>query len=163
VITVWTNGCFDLLHAGHVRSLQVARQFGDRLIVGVNDDESVRRLKGWGRPVIPLADRVLMLRAIRVVDDVVVIGEDPSPVVESLRPDVIVKGADWRGRWMPEADVVRAYGGRVEFVDLVAGLSTSEIIRRIQEPLMKLNEGLAERVAAQCHLLTRKAEGSDVS
>src|SRR5262245_10024826 len=106
---VWTNGCFDLLHAGHVRSLQAASGLGDVLVVGVNSDESVRRLKGPGRPVLPEADRAELLAALECVDHVLVFGDPtPAPVLEALRPDVACKGAEYappHGRPMPERAV----------------------------------------------------------
>ena len=102
MITVFTNGCFDLLHVGHVHLLQFARDQGDRLIVGVNSDASVRRLKGPGRPIVPCVERVSMLCALRGVDRVVVFDEDtPERLIAALRPDVLVKGPDWAGRDTP--------------------------------------------------------------
>ena len=99
MITVFTNGCFDLLHVGHVHLLQFARDQGDRLIVGVNSDASVRRLKGPGRPIVPCVERVSMLSALRDVDRVVVFDEDtPERLIAALRPAVLVKGPDWAGR-----------------------------------------------------------------
>jgi rfaE bifunctional protein nucleotidyltransferase chain/domain len=133
-IVVWTNGCFDLLHVGHVRSLQAARALGDALVVGVNDDGSVRRLKGPSRPIVPEAERAEMLAALACVDAVVLFGEDtPAAALARLRPDIHCKGADYtppEGKPVPEAAVVAAYGGRVEFLPLVAGRSTSELARR---------------------------------
>ncbi len=131
---VFTNGCFDLLHPGHVRSLEAARAFGDVLVVGVNDDASVARLKGPGRPVLRLAERAEVLAGLAAVDHVVAFAEDtPLRLVEVLEPDVLVKGADWDANDIVGGDVVRARGGRVERIDLVPGVSTSEIIRRIRE------------------------------
>ncbi len=132
---VWTNGCFDVLHAGHVHSLRAASRLGDVLIVGVNDDAYVRRVKGEGRPVHAEAQRVDVLSALEFVDHVVVFSEDtPVAVLGQLKPDVHCKGADYAGPNappIPEADVVRAYGGRVEFLPLVSGLSSSSIARRL--------------------------------
>lgn len=131
---VWTNGCFDVLHAGHVHSLRAASRLGDVLVVGVNDDAYVRRVKGEGRPVHAEAQRVDVLSALEFVDHVVVFSEDtPVHVLGQLKPDVHCKGADYAGPNappIPEADVVRAYGGRVEFIPLIAGLSSSSIVRR---------------------------------
>jgi rfaE bifunctional protein nucleotidyltransferase chain/domain len=132
---VWTNGCFDVLHAGHVHSLRTASRLGDVLIVGVNDDDYVRRVKGEGRPVHGIDQRVDVLSALEFVDHVVVFSEDtPTAILGQLKPDVHCKGADYQGPNappIPEAEVVRAYGGRVEFIPLVAGLSSSSIARRL--------------------------------
>jgi rfaE bifunctional protein nucleotidyltransferase chain/domain len=134
-VVVWTNGCFDLLHVGHVRNLRAARGLGDALVVGVNDDASVRQLKGADRPILPAAERAELLAALECVDAVVLFGEDlPSAALARLRPEVHCKGADYappNGKPIPEAAVVAAYGGRVEFLPLVAGVSTSDLVRRI--------------------------------
>ena len=128
---VFTNGCFDLLHVGHVQTLSRARAEGDRLIVGVNSDESVRRLKGARRPVNPEADRAALLAALRCVDAVVIFAEDtPVETLGVLRPDIHVKGGDYRIEDLPEAETVRAYGGRIVLIDLVPGRSTTSMIER---------------------------------
>jgi D-beta-D-heptose 7-phosphate kinase/D-beta-D-heptose 1-phosphate adenosyltransferase len=125
----FTNGCFDLVHAGHASALQFARSKGDVLVVGLNSDRSVRGLKGAGRPVVPQAERARLLAAFEAVDYVVVFDEDtPAALVKRVRPDVLVKGEDYRGREV----VGRDHAGRVELAPLVKGISTSEIIRRIQ-------------------------------
>lgn len=130
---VLTNGCFDLLHPGHVESLRRAREFGDCLVVAINSDESVRRLKGAGRPILPLEDRLELLRALRDVDLVVAFDADtPLEVVQRLQPDVWVKGADWRDAPLPEAAAVRQAGGQVVYLDLVPGVSTTAIVERIR-------------------------------
>jgi D-beta-D-heptose 7-phosphate kinase/D-beta-D-heptose 1-phosphate adenosyltransferase len=130
---VFTNGCFDLVHAGHVRYLEAARALGDVLVVGLNDDASVRRLKGPGRPILSLAERAEVLAGLTAVDHLVAFaGETPLTVIEILQPDVLVKGADWAADDIVGRDMVLARGGRVERIDLVPGLSTSEIIRRIR-------------------------------
>src|SRR4051812_35574747 len=125
---VWTNGCFDLLHAGHVRSLQAAARLGDVLVVGLNSDASVRRLKGPGRPLVPQDERACVLAALVCVDHVVVFDDlTPTALLECLRPDVHCKGAEYappNGRPIPEKAVVEAHGGRVEFLPLVEGLSS---------------------------------------
>lgn len=135
---VWTNGCFDLLHAGHVRSLVAARALGDVLVVGLNSDESVRRLKGAGRPVMSAAERAEVLSAFRAVDHVVVYDEDtPEGALEQLRPDVHAKGADYappNGKPLPERAVVEAYGGRIEFLPFVDGVSTTAIVEKVARP-----------------------------
>jgi D-glycero-beta-D-manno-heptose 1-phosphate adenylyltransferase len=133
---VFTNGCFDILHAGHVRYLSEAKQQGDILIVGLNSDESVRRLKGAGRPVNPAADRAEVLAGLRSVDHVVVFGEKTAAeLVRQLQPDVYVKGGDYTVDQLPEASEVAAYGGRTVLVSLVPGRSTTNVIQRLQMPV----------------------------
>jgi rfaE bifunctional protein nucleotidyltransferase chain/domain len=132
---VWTNGCFDLLHVGHVRSLQAARDLGDVLVVGVNSDDSVRRLKGPSRPIISACDRAFMLAALECVDHVLLF-EEPTPaaILERLQPDVHCKGAEYtppHGKPIPEAGVIAGYGGRIEFLPLVPAISTSDLVSRI--------------------------------
>ena len=130
---VFTNGCFDILHAGHVRYLDEARQQGDVLIVGLNSDASVRTLKGEGRPVNPEGDRAEVLCGLRSVDHVVVFAEaTASELVRQLTPDVYVKGGDYSVEQLPEAAVAAAYGGRTVLVSLVPGRSTTNVIRRLQ-------------------------------
>ncbi|MAT84060.1 MAG: bifunctional heptose 7-phosphate kinase/heptose 1-phosphate adenyltransferase [Gammaproteobacteria bacterium] len=130
---VFTNGCFDILHAGHVAYLEEARALGDRLVVAVNDDASVRRLKGAGRPVNPLAGRLRVLSALSAVDWVVGFDEDtPEPLLEALRPEVLVKGGDYAPDEVVGAELVRAYGGDVRVLGLVADLSTTAIVQRIR-------------------------------
>lgn len=132
---VFTNGHFDLLHIGHVRYLQAARARGDHLLVGLNSDISTRLRKGEKRPIIPEDERAAMLAALRCVDGVILFDEeDCRALIEVIRPDVYVKGADWNrpgGPRPPEAPVVEAYGGRVAYVELVAGRSTTGIIAEI--------------------------------
>lgn len=128
---VFTNGCFDLLHAGHVALLETARSLGDVLIVGVNTDRSVRRLKGPGRPIVPLAERMELLAGLRAVGHVVPFAEPtPARLIEALRPDVLVKGGDYRADRIVGRDVVRAAGGRVVVVPLRRGRSTTDLIAR---------------------------------
>ena len=130
---VFTNGCFDLLHPGHLEGLRQARALGDCLVVGVNSDASVRRLKGGDRPIVPLDERVELLRAIRWVDHVVSFdAATPADLIACLRPDVYAKGADWRERSMPEAEAARAVGGEVVFLELMPGYSTTDIVDRIR-------------------------------
>lgn len=130
---VFTNGCFDLLHPGHVRYLAAARALGDALVVGLNDDASVSRAKGPSRPVLRLPERAEVLAALASVDHLIVFDEDtPQALIAALRPDVLVKGADWAAEAIVGADEVRASGGRVERITLVPGLSTTELIRRIR-------------------------------
>jgi rfaE bifunctional protein nucleotidyltransferase chain/domain len=126
---VLTGGCFDLLHAGHISLLRRARALGDALIVCVNSDDSVRRLKGPGRPLVAEADRVEVLRALACVDAVVVFDQDtPAALIEDLQPDVWVKGGDYTGREMPEAAAVRRAGGEIVILSSVPGRSTTDLI-----------------------------------
>lgn len=128
---VATGGCFDIVHAGHVATLQAARRLGDALVVLLNSDASVSRLKGPGRPVVTAADRARVLEAFDCVDAVVVFDEDdPSAVLDRLRPDVWAKGGDYGGAPLPEADVVRRHGGRVVLLPYLGGRSTTRIIER---------------------------------
>jgi D-beta-D-heptose 7-phosphate kinase/D-beta-D-heptose 1-phosphate adenosyltransferase len=130
---VFTNGCFDLVHAGHVRYLEAARALGDVLVLGLNDDASVRRLKGPGRPILSLLERAEVLAGLAAVDHLVTFADDtPLVLIETLAPDVLVKGADWAAGDIVGRDVVLGRGGRVERIDLVPGVSTSELIRRIR-------------------------------
>jgi rfaE bifunctional protein nucleotidyltransferase chain/domain len=129
----FANGCFDVLHVGHVRYLEGAKREGDRLIVAVNDDDSVRGLKGPGQPVLPAADRAELVAALRVVDYVVVF---PDRTVERLlrllRPDVHCKGTDYTVDTVPERDVVREYGGRVAVVGDPKDHSTTGLLRKLR-------------------------------
>lgn len=132
---VWTNGVFDVFHIGHLESLRAARRHGDVLVVGINADDTVRVLKGPTRPMFPARERAAVLAALEIVD-VVTIFDEPTPerVLAAITPDVHVKGADYAppdGKPIPEADVVVAYGGRIEFVPLVSGRSSSAIIERL--------------------------------
>lgn len=130
---VFTNGCFDLLHPGHVRYLEAARAFGDILVVGLNDDGSVRRLKGEGRPILRSAERAEVVAALGAVDHVIVFAEDtPLALITALAPDVLVKGADWALADIVGRAEVEARGGRVERIPVVPGLSTTALLRRIR-------------------------------
>jgi D-beta-D-heptose 7-phosphate kinase / D-beta-D-heptose 1-phosphate adenosyltransferase len=131
---VFTNGCFDLFHSGHLELLRRASVLGQVLVVGVNSDKSVARIKGPGRPIIPQLDRVGVISALGFVDYVVVFDEDtPLKLIEQVRPDILVKGEDWKGKQVVGADIVKARGGRVEFVKLLKGISTTQLIKRIRE------------------------------
>ena len=133
-IVVFTNGCFDILHAGHVRYLTAARELGDILIVGLNSDASVRKLKGEGRPVNPAADRAEVLAGLRAVDHVVIFDEDTAEeLVRRLQPDIYVKGGDYSLDRLPESAIVAAYGGRTVLVPMVEGRSTTNVIQRLQQ------------------------------
>ena len=129
---VFTNGCFDLLHLGHIRYLQRARRAGDFLIVGLNSDRSLRKIKGKGRPVIPERDRAEILAALEFVDAVVIFPE-PTPIrlIEAIQPDVLIKGADWPREQIVGAERVRKWGGKVVRISLTPGRSTSKIINKI--------------------------------
>jgi len=129
---VFTNGCFDLVHAGHVGLLAYARQAGDRLVVGVNADSSVRALKGPSRPLNPEGDRATVLAALAAVDAVVIFAEQtPLALINALRPDVLVKGADYREDQVVGAAEVRSWGGRVVLAPLLDSRSTTKIIERM--------------------------------
>jgi D-beta-D-heptose 7-phosphate kinase/D-beta-D-heptose 1-phosphate adenosyltransferase len=129
----FTNGCFDILHAGHVQFLRQAREQADLLVVGLNSDASIQRIKGADRPVNQEADRILVLSELASVDYIVVFDEDtPLSLIEAIQPDVLVKGTDYTRDQVVGADVVESRGGRVALVDLVEGRSTSNIIRRMQ-------------------------------
>jgi len=128
----FTNGCFDIVHAGHVTYLEEASRLADVLIVGLNSDESVKRLKGETRPIIPQQERAKLLCALESVDYVVIFNEDtPERLIRAIKPHLLVKGADWKGKTVAGCDFVRSYGGECLFVELVEGLSTSAIIERI--------------------------------
>lgn len=129
---VFTNGCFDILHAGHVEYLRWAREQGDALIVGLNEDESVRRLKGPARPIVPFAERARVLAALRSVDAVAGFSErTPEVLLDKLRPDVHVKSSQYREEELPERDVVLQHGGVIRLAPHVDGLSTTDLIARI--------------------------------
>lgn len=135
-VVAWTNGCFDILHVGHVRSLKAAKAFGDILVVGVNSDASVRQLKGPTRPVVTAAERIEILAALECVDAVVVFDElTPERALRELKPDVHCKGVDYKpphGKPIPEAGIVTAYGGRIEFIEFEVNTSTTSLIQNIR-------------------------------
>jgi len=147
---VWTNGVFDVLHVGHLESLRGARRLGDVLIVGVNGDASVRANRGPGRPVHRCDERVALLAALDPVDAVLVF-DDPTPerVLERLRPDVHVKGADYappHGKPVPERAIVEGYGGRIEFLPLVPGRSSTDTLARLLNARPSV-DGAVDRIA----------------
>ena len=130
---VFTNGCFDILHAGHVAYLQDSRKLGDLLIIGLNSDESVRRLKGNGRPINIFNDRAEVLSALSSVDYVTIFEEDtPYNLIKSILPDVLVKGGDYDPENIVGADIVKKNGGQIITIPFVEGKSTTEIIKKIQ-------------------------------
>jgi D-beta-D-heptose 7-phosphate kinase/D-beta-D-heptose 1-phosphate adenosyltransferase len=133
-VVVFTNGCFDLLHAGHVRYLAAARREGDILVVGLNSDRSVRDIKGDTRPILPESERAQVLAGLAAVNYVVLFDEpDPLRLITALTPDVLVKGGDWPEAAIIGAQVVRNRGGRVVRIPVVEGARTSAIIARILE------------------------------
>jgi rfaE bifunctional protein nucleotidyltransferase chain/domain len=130
---VFTNGCFDLLHRGHVAYLEAARALGDALVVGLNSDASVEILKGPGRPVVPEADRAAVLGALRAVDAVVVFDEStPVRLMRELKPAVYVKGGDYRVEDLPEAEVAGELGAEVRIIPFEEGYSTTALIEKIR-------------------------------
>lgn len=130
---VFTNGCFDILHAGHIDYLERARRLGDALVVGLNSDSSVRRLKGPSRPLNPAADRARVLAALACVDLVTVFGDDtPARLITKIAPDVLVKGGDWKPADIVGSDTVLSRGGTVRSLPFLKGRSTTGLVRRIR-------------------------------
>jgi rfaE bifunctional protein nucleotidyltransferase chain/domain len=130
---VFTNGCFDLLHPGHIRTLEAARKLGDALVVGLNSDAGVRQLKGPGRPVLPEQGRAEILAALECVDAVVIFNEPtPREIIAALLPDVLVKGGDWPGDQIVGREEVEGAGGRVVSVSVAPGYSTTAILQKIR-------------------------------
>ena len=131
---VFTNGCFDIIHVGHVRYLTAAKNFGDVLIVGLNTDDSVKKLKGASRPINNQDDRAEVLLGLKAVDHVIFFGEQTAEnLIAEVKPDIYVKGGDYTIETLPEAKIVQSYGGRVELVNLVAGKSTTNIIEKMRQ------------------------------
>jgi len=131
---VFTNGCFDLLHIGHLRYLQRARRHGDRLVVAINSDRSVRKIKSPPRPLLPQAERAEVLAALSCVDYVTVFNEpDPLAVITALQPDVLIKGSDWGHNKIIGREAVERRGGRVRRVPLVKGISTTRLIEKMRK------------------------------
>ena len=131
---VFTNGCFDLLHPGHVSYLEAARRLGDLLVVGLNSDASIRRLKGAKRPILPETARARLLAGLAAVDYVVIFDEDtPYELIRRVEPDILVKGGDWEPEAIVGRDLVEARGGRVQNLPFVENFSTSSIISTILE------------------------------
>lgn len=128
-----TSGCFDILHAGHVTYLEEAKAKGDILIIFLNSDNSVRKIKGDERPIVPQEERAIVIAGLGCVDYVCIFDEEtPCGVIEKVQPDVVIKGGDYRGKHIPEMDVVTNYGGKVEYVSLVEGRSSTNIIEKIK-------------------------------
>jgi len=131
---VFTNGCFDLVHRGHIDSLAKAAELGDRLIVGLNSDQSVKLLKGENRPLIDQQSRAVLLASMLMVDAVVLFDEEtPYELIRSIQPDVLVKGSEYQIEEIAGSDIVLASGGRVERIDLTEGFSTSDLIQKIKD------------------------------
>ena len=131
-LVVFTNGCFDLLHPGHIDLLERARALGDKLIVGINSDTSVRSIKGEGRPVMNQSDRKTVLESLRAVDEVIIFDElTPENLIRNLKPDILVKGGDWKPNEIVGSDYVLADGGEVISVPLLGEYSTSKIVNSI--------------------------------
>ncbi|NAZ23118.1 MAG: D-glycero-beta-D-manno-heptose 1-phosphate adenylyltransferase [Thermocrinis sp.] len=129
---VFTNGCFDILHAGHADYLNKAKSLGDILVVGINSDASVRRIKGEKRPILPQQMRAYLLDNLKPVDYVVIFEEDtPLELIKAIKPDVLVKGADWDLERIVGADFVLSYGGRVERIPFSFDISTSKVVERV--------------------------------
>lgn len=131
---VFTNGCFDLLHVGHIRYLQKAKSLGDILIIGLNTDRSVKTIKGKNRPIVPEKERAEVLSALEFVDYVILFDDlDPLHLIEALKPDVLVKGADWSKDRIIGREIVENLGGRVVRVPMVAGASSTGLIEKIKK------------------------------
>jgi rfaE bifunctional protein nucleotidyltransferase chain/domain len=141
---VWTNGCFDLLHIGHVRSLQEARSLGDVLVVGVNSDQSVRGLKGPGRPIVPEAERAELLAALECINCVVIFDDlTPEAILGRLQPEIHCKGAEYappHGKPVPEAALVASYGGKIAFLTMAPAISTTELVRRARQQVGEMTQ-----------------------
>jgi D-glycero-beta-D-manno-heptose 1-phosphate adenylyltransferase len=136
---VFTNGCFDILHVGHVRYLTAARSKGDALVLGLNSDASVKSIKPDNRPIVSQDQRAEVLAGLACVDYITIFNEpDPLALIQTIKPDVLIKGADWKEAEIIGSDVVRSYGGSVVRIEIVPGISTSGIIQRILELYGKL-------------------------
>jgi rfaE bifunctional protein nucleotidyltransferase chain/domain len=130
---VFTNGCFDLIHPGHVRYLRAAKRLGDVLVVALNSDDSIRRLKGRGRPLVSARDRCEVVAALEMVDYVAVFSDDtPYQLIKALQPDILVKGGDWQPDQIVGADLVRARGGTVRSLPFARGYSTTALVKKVQ-------------------------------
>jgi D-beta-D-heptose 7-phosphate kinase/D-beta-D-heptose 1-phosphate adenosyltransferase len=137
-VIAFTNGCFDILHYGHVSYLEAAKKKDRILIVGMNSDASVRGLKGPTRPIVPQDQRAAVLAGLACVDFVILFNEPtPYELIKAVKPDVLLKGADWKGKEVAGADIVKANGGRVEFVKFVERLSTTNIVEKIRQQCVK--------------------------
>ena len=134
----FTNGCFDILHFGHLSYLESAKKNGRILVVGINSDASVKKIKDPRRPIVPQKERAFLLAGLACVDFVGIFNEaTPVKLIEAVKPDVLIKGADWKGKEVAGAEFVRSYGGRVEFIHYLKGFSTTNIIQSILEKCEK--------------------------
>lgn len=130
---VSTSGCFDILHAGHVTYLEEAKRKGDALIILLNSDTSVKQLKGEERPVVPQTERAVVIAGLESVDYVCIFSEKtPCDIIKKIKPDVVIKGGDYEGKHIPEMDVTAEYGGHVEYVVMVDGCSSTNIIEKVK-------------------------------
>lgn len=131
---VFTNGCFDILHAGHITYLSKAKSLGDALVIGLNSDASVKELKGKSRPIVPQKNRAIVLAALEAVDFVVIFKElTPLKLIKAIRPDILVKGGDWKKEDIVGSNFVELYGGKVKSLPYVKGLSTRGLINKIRD------------------------------
>ncbi len=131
---VFSNGCFDILHRGHVEYLQAAKELGDILIIGLNSDASIRRIKGEKRPIVPQEDRAIILSSLSCVDYVIIFDDDtPKKLIEALIPDILIKGSDWAIENIVGGEIVLENGGEVKTITLTKGRATSNVIERILE------------------------------
>jgi len=131
---VFTNGCFDILHRGHVEYLRKAKSLGDILIVGINSDASVKKLKGKGRPINTQGDRAKILASLEFIDFVTIFGEEtPFKLINEVRPDILVKGGDWKTEEIVGGNIVKSYGGRVAVIKYLKGYSTTKLLNAIKK------------------------------
>lgn len=135
---VFTNGCFDIIHAGHISYLKKAKEMGDYLVVGLNSDESVKRIKGKKRPINSENDRALVLSALYFIDYVIIFNENtPEKLIHSIKPNILVKGSDWEGKNVAGCDFVKSYGGECVFIQLLKNRSTTFVVEKIIEKYCK--------------------------
>ena len=133
---VFTNGCFDVLHKGHIDYLKKAKKLGDILVVGINTDNSIKRIKGKLRPINSLDSRLMILESLRMIDFVIPFDEDnPINLIQSLRPDILVKGSDYEIEEIVGHDFVKSYGGKVKTIDILEGYSTTKLINKIKNDI----------------------------
>ena len=133
-VVVFTNGCFDLIHIGHIRYLKKAKKLGDILILGLNTDSSVRIIKGKNRPIIPEKERAEILSSLEMIDYVVLFKEEtPYKLIKSLKPDILVKGADYKGKEVVGRDIVEENGGKIKLIKFEQGKSTTDLIKKIKK------------------------------
>jgi len=137
---VFTNGCFDILHIGHISLLEKAKEYGDVLVLGLNTDDSIKRLKGPSRPIINQQERIKILSALEYVNYIVLFDENnPYNLIKRIKPDIHVKGEDYKEKTMPEAKIVKSYGGKIVLLPLTTNISTTNIINKIKNSKVKQN------------------------